>query len=141
MAAIGMADSPETWSKEANMIKRWYLHNNFSPEERYIIDNAMMNEGLRVLRETDKAIQFRAYSDWGRVTFWRPKSCLMENETERERKWREEREARFEKGLNYNESLVKFGKEKGIRGIRTGLRTATGIRKISEAGYDVPERE
>lgn len=136
-----MADSPETWSKEANMIKRWYLHNNFSPEERYIIDNAMMGEGLRVLRETDKAIQFRAYSDWGRVTFWCPKSCLMENETEWERKWREERGARFEKGLNYNESLVKFGKEKGIRGIRTGLRTATLIRKISEAGYDVPERE
>ena len=41
----------------------------------------------------------------------------------------------------YNESLVKFAKEKGIKGIRTGLRTATLIRKITEAGYEVPERE
>lgn len=123
------------------MIKRWYLHNNFSPGEIYVIDNAMMGEGLEILKETEKAVKFRAYSDWGRVTFWCPKSCLMENETEHEREWREEREAKFEKGLKYNESLVKFGKEKGIKGIRTGLKTATLIRKISEAGYEVPERE
>lgn len=123
------------------MIKRWYLHNNFSPGEIYVIDNAMMGEGLEILKETEKAVKFRAYSDWGRVTFWCPRSCLMENETEQEREWREEREARFEKGLKYNESLVKFAKEKGIKGIRTGLRTATLIRKITEAGHEVPERE
>lgn len=123
------------------MIKRWYLHNNFSQSEIFIIDTAMMGEGLEILRETEKAINFRAYSDWGRLTFWCPKSCLMENETGQEREWREEREARCEKGLKYNESLVKFAKEKGIKGIRTGLRTATLIRKITEAGYEVPERE
>lgn len=123
------------------MIKRWYLHNNFSPGEIYVIDNAMMGEGLEILKETEKAVKFRAYSDWGRVTFWCPRSCLMENETEQEREWREEREAKFEKGLKYNESLVKFGKEKGIKGIRAGLKTATLIRKISEAGYEVPKRE
>ena len=128
-------------ARRANLIKRWYLHNNFSPGEIYVIDNAMMGEGLEILKETEKAVKFRAYSDWGRVTFWCPKSCLMENETEQERKWMEDREAKFEKGLKYNESLVKFGKEKGIKGIRTGLKTATLIRKISEAGYEVPERE
>lgn len=120
------------------MIKRWYLHNNFSQSEIFIIGTAMMGEGLETLKETEKAINFRAYSDWGRLTFWRPKSCLMENETGQEREWREER---FEKGLKYNESLVKFAKEKGIKGIRTGLRTATLSRKITEAGYEVPERE
>ena len=71
------------------MIKRWYLHNNFSQSEIYIIDTAMMGEGLEILEETEKAINFRAYSDWGRLTFWCPKSCLMENETGQEREWRE----------------------------------------------------
>lgn len=53
---------------------------------------------------------------------------------------REEAAAKFERSLQYNESLVRYGKEKGVKGIRMGLKTATLIRKISEAGYDVPER-
>lgn len=122
------------------MIKSWFLYNNFEQSERYIIETAIMGDELEVIRETDKAVKFKAYSDWGNLTFWCPRSCLVGNETEQERKWGEEREEKFEKGLKYNESLVKFGKEKGIKGIRVGLKTATLIRKISEAGYDVPER-
>lgn len=47
---------------------------------------------------------------------------------------------RFESGLNYNATLVVFGKEKGIKGIRSGLKTAALIKKIAEAGFEVPAR-
>lgn len=122
------------------MIKRWFLEKNFTANERYIIECAIAGGEMEVLKETEKAIQFEADSDFGIFKFWCPKSCLIENETEQERQQREDRAARFQNGLNYNETLVRFAKENGLKGIRTGMKTVTLIKKISEAGLTVPAR-
>ncbi|MCI8483516.1 MAG: hypothetical protein HFH41_04165 [Lachnospiraceae bacterium] len=121
-------------------IKSWFLNRNFAQNERMIIEAADMGEELEVLKETEKAFFLQATSDWGSLKFWCPKSCFVENETEEERQWRIESVARFESNLNYNAVLVKFGKENGIKGIRNGLKTTTLIRKITDAGFEVPAR-
>lgn len=122
------------------IIKNWFLIKNFTQNERMIIEAADVGGELEVLKETEKAVFFQATSDWGTLRFWCPKSCLIENETERERQQKEECVVRFESGLNYNATLVVFGKEKGIKGIRSGLKTAALIKKIAEAGFEVPAR-
>ncbi len=119
-------------------IKDWFLNKNFNGNERYIINLAMIGGELHEVRQTEKAIQFRAESDFGNFTFWCPKSCI-ESEEEVEKR-RQEQAARFESGLNYNTTLVAFGKEKGVKGIRSGLKTATLIKKITEEGFEVPAR-
>lgn len=48
---------------------------------------------------------------------------------------------RMEAGLNYNEKLVAFAKENGIKGIRRGMKTQTLMRKITEAGLKIPARD
>lgn len=119
-------------------IKNWFLNKNFTQNERYIIECADMAGELEIIKETEKAVQFKADSDFGELKFWCPKSCLIENETEQEKQRRKEHAARFQSGLKYNETLVKFAKENGIKGIRNGLKTATLIKKITEAGFEIP---
>ena len=120
-------------------IKGWFLDKNFSQNERYIINLAMMGDELETLRETEKAVQLRADSDFGNLTFWCPKSCILKDgevDEEMVRKYQ-----RMEAGLNYNEKLVAFAKENGIKGIRRGMKTQTLMRKITEAGLKIPARD
>lgn len=120
--------------------KSWFLDKNFDQNERYIINLAVIGDEMEILKKTEKAIRFRAHSDFGNFDFWCPKSCLLQNETEKEKIQRIERENRINAGLNYNELLVNFAKEHGIKGVRTGLKTKTLIQKIVAAGYKIPER-
>lgn len=122
------------------IIKNWFLIKNFADHERYIIELADAGNEIEVIGETEKAVRFKAESDFGTLKFWCPKSCLTENETEQERRQREERTARFQSGLNYNETLVRFAKENGIKGVRNGMKTTTLIQRIRTAGLEVPAR-
>lgn len=120
-------------------IKGWFLDKNFTQNERYIINLAMNGDELETLRETEKAVQLRADSDFGSLTFWCPKSCILKDgkvDEEMVRKYQ-----RMEAGLNYNEKLVVFAKENGIKGIRRGMKTQTLMRKITEAGLTIPARD
>lgn len=121
-------------------IKAWFLNKNFTSNERTIIENADMGGELIVVRETEKAVNFKAVSDYGTLVFWCPKSCLTVNETEEERKINEEKSEKISSGLAYNELLVSYAKSKGIKGIRKGMKTVTLIQKIKSAGYEVPSR-
>lgn len=101
------------------MIKNWFLEKNFTQNERYIIECAVAGGELNILKETEKAVQFKASSDYGNFVFWCPKSCLTENETAEEKQHREEAVNRLENGLKYNEILVNFAKECGIKGMKS----------------------
>ncbi len=121
-------------------IKKWFLEKNFNQNQRYIINLSIISRELTVLSETEKALKFRANSDFGYIDFWCPKSCLAENVTEQEKKWEEERQNRIASGLDYNKKLVEFAKANGIKGIRTGMKTLTLKQKISAAGLAVPQK-
>ena len=118
-------------------IKGWFLDKNFSQNERYIINLAMNGDELETLKE--KAVQLRADSDFGTLTFWCPKSCILKDGEVDEQMIKKYQ--RMEAGLNYNEKLVAFAKENGIKGIRRGMKTQTLMRKITEAGLEIPARD
>lgn len=116
------------------MIKNWFLQKNFSQNERIIIETAIMSNELETLRETEKAIQFKALSDYGTLTFWCPKSCIL-------------KDGEIDKtlinqsnGFEYNKKLLAYAKENGVKGVRNGMKTTTLIKKIKEAGLEVLER-
>lgn len=115
-------------------IKSWFLSKNFNQNEQYIIKTAIMGGELSIERETEKAILFKANSDWGTLTFWCPKSCLVDSSEI------EELAPASMKGLEYNAMLVEYGKQHKIKGIRKGLKTNTLIKKIQESGLPVPGR-
>lgn len=115
-------------------IKSWFLSKNFNQNEQYIIKCAIIGGELSIERETEKAILFKANSDWGTLKFWCPKSCLIEASEI------EEIAPASSKGLEYNALLVEYGKQNKIKGIRKGLKTSTLLKKIREAGLPVPER-
>ena len=120
-------------------IKKWFLDKNFSQNERYVIQCAIMGGELEVLGETEKAIKFKANSDYGYLVFWCPKSCLSENMTEQEKRWEQERQNNIKSGLEYNSKLVEFAKKNGVKGVRVGMKTLTLKQKISAAGLAIPE--
>lgn len=74
-------------------IKTWFLEKNFSQDERYLI----VTGDLTVIKETEKAYQFRCESDYGTKTFWCPKSCTI-SESERRFATEEEMKEFKEKG-------------------------------------------
>ena len=88
------------------------------------------NEGL-VERETEKAylLSFEAFTMDGEedvtVTAWCPKSATMSPE---------EADAAADAHLSRYEALVKFAKENGIKGARKGMKAATLLTKIRQAG-------
>ena len=60
-------------------IKEWWIKKNYNQQEAYLINSA----DLEVLKETEKAVQIKASSDYGTLTFWCPKSCIEELEAEK----------------------------------------------------------
>lgn len=119
-------------------IKDWFLNKNLTANERYVVEMAQVNDELTVMKETEKAVQFQAVSDFGTIKFWCPKSCIM---TEGEVvKVVEEKNAKISAGLNYNETLLKLAKDNKVKGVRKGMKTVTLAAKLREAGVEVPER-
>lgn len=111
-------------------IKSWFLNQNFNENERYVV--SVGDEAIE--RETEKAYLIKWVSDYGTLTRWVPKSCIMsDEEIASECK-------RIISGIEYNEKLVIFAKENNIKGVRIGLKTKTLIKKIQDAGFEVPDR-
>lgn len=112
-------------------VKEWFLNKALNNNERFAF---RVGDGAFIARETEKAVLVKNMTDWGMVSFWCPKSCLLTKEDiEREEK-------AFENGLKYNESLVEYAKNNGVKGVRIGMRTNTLIEKIKNAGLEVPAR-
>ena len=114
-------------------IKDWFAEKNFTQSERYIIKLAIAGGDLHVIDQTEKALKFTAESDYGDFTFWCPKSCLMTKEDI------ENKTRALKKGLAYNLQLLEIAKENGLK-VRKGMKTLTLIKKLKEAGIDVPEK-
>lgn len=67
-------------------------------------------------------------------TRWVPKSAVMTpKEIEKADK---EQQLRFETGKAKYEKMVAFAKERGVKGVREGLRKETILKKLRQAGYD-----
>ncbi len=120
-------------------VKDWFINKIEVPSGWLVVGRK-----LDIMKETEKA--YLGYIETVRCDgeyetihkVWVPKSC-----TESEEEMLKHAEAmtiKFENGLKYNEMLVKFAKDNGIKGIRVGLRTATLEKKIREAGLEVPAR-
>lgn len=120
------------------MIKEWFLRKNFNQNEAYIINLAMISGEIGVVAETDKAYKLKAHSDFGTISFWVPKSCTISDEEAK--KEMELQMDKFNKGMEYNEKLVEFAKQNGIKGIRKGMKTSTLLSKINQAGLIAPQR-
>ena len=119
-------------------VKEWFLRKNLTSEQMYAY---RVGDGAYISKETEKAVLIKNDTDFGTVSFWCPKSCLMTKEdVEKEEERREKLNKACESGLAYNEKLVAFAKEHGVKGIRIGLRTQTLIDKIKKAGLEVPAR-
>ena len=107
------------WAESKNTkfygIKTWFLNKNFTQGQAQVIKEAELGGELVVASETEKAVKFVASSDFGRITFWCPKSCLI-TEVEINRT-----NERMNAGLNYNMTLVVFAKENGIKGFNERL--------------------
>lgn len=120
------------------MIKEWFLEKNFTSNERYVIELAEMNDELIAIKESDKAVYFKAVSDFGELKFWCPKSCIYTEEEAIEEM--QKKSSALKRGLSYNETLLALAKENGIKGVRKGMKTATLIKKLTSAGIDIPEK-
>lgn len=119
-------------------VKDWFLTKNLSEGERYAYS---VGDGAYIARETDKAVLIKNDTDFGTVSFWCPKSCLLtEEDFNKQKEVAEKWEKAMNDGLDYNEKLVIYAKENGVKGVRVGLRTATLIDKIQKAGLEVPAR-
>lgn len=113
------------------IIKDWFLN-------KLQENNAFFSSEAEIIKETEKAYFLDMEgqtADGEHDVFkkaWVPKSCTM---TPEEAKAEREAEIkRFEEGKAAYEKMVAWAKEKGIKGVRIGLRKATILRKIKEAG-------
>lgn len=112
--------------KEVVALKTWFINKNFSHHEAY----ALKVSDFQIIKETAKAYRLKAVSDYGNLYIWAPKSvCLNSEQYEAEMI---KAEKAFEKGLEYNRSLLAQAKALGIKGVRKGMRTKTLERKIAE---------
>lgn len=55
-------------------VKQWFMNKNFSLNEQFIAENSYQND---VVKETEKAVQIKFSSDYGKMVKWVPKSCLQ----------------------------------------------------------------
>ncbi|MDR1853469.1 MAG: hypothetical protein LBR05_00990 [Azoarcus sp.] len=61
-------------------IKDWFLSKKLremTEGEAYAVRLAVAGQELSIKKETEKAVLIRAASDFGAVTFWCPKSCIV----------------------------------------------------------------
>lgn len=121
-------------------IKQWFW-NKIEKDYgwNYILDGIHT-----VIKETEKAVmlEIEAYTLDGEYeavkNIWVPKKCtLTEEEYELEEKQQEEK---MQSGLNYNQKLINFCKENGIKGVRKMMKTKTLLEKIEKAGLVAPAR-
>lgn len=119
------AKTPQT---HYTAIKSWFINKNFDQNERYIYDI----EPFQIKRETEKALQLKWISEFGVMTKWVPKSCMVSQE---------EAEMEFEQAaerFNKYQQLIAWAKANEVKGVRNRMKKATVIVKIQQAGLAVP---
>lgn len=57
-------------------IKNWFMEQEFTRDERYAIS---VTDQYEVLKESEKAIQVRWNTEFGKITRWIPKSVIIED--------------------------------------------------------------
>lgn len=127
-------------------IEDWFLWKAFADKtkrERKIAQNcdfALINQ------ETEKAclVMFvrstPAMVD--SVEIWVPKSVMGKaQKSEAAQRVEKEKAEQFEVGCSRYEKVLSFAKEHKIKGVRSGLRLETLLKKISEAGLVFEEKE
>lgn len=103
-------------------IKSWFLEKNFDSNSKYGIETSE----LAIIKETEKAVQITTRnSDFGNITFWCPKSCLM---TEADY---EVAEKSFEKSCDRFEQLKEFAKSLGIK-VTARMKKKTILRNMCQ---------
>lgn len=126
-------------------IKQWWIEKGIENwNVATVVDLANREDSIGIVNETEKAYRVVCSSDYGTVTIWVPKSCTMtEEEWEAEQAAEMERSRRYfqrmEEGRERLEKLIAWAKEQGVKGVRIGLRKATVLKKIEEAGLVAPE--
>lgn len=108
-------------------IKEWFLIKNFNDNERY----AMSVSDITIERETEKAYLLKFESDFGTVTKWIPKSCIVTEEEEKEI------ESKIEDGFNKYEKLIAWAKGNGIK-VRNRMKKSTVVSIIKKSGFEIP---
>lgn len=109
-------------------VKSWFITKNFDQNERYIYEV----EAFEVVRETEKALLLKWVSDFGVMSKWVPKSCMVTQE---------DAEKEFEqaaKRFNKYQQLIAWAKANDVKGVRNRMKKATVIVKIQQAGLVVP---
>lgn len=114
-------------------LKAWFeekFYTGLTEQERYCLQIADNPDG-EVVKETEKAVCLQFVCDFGKKSFWFPKSVFMSDEekAEADAKAQTERNARYER----YENLVKFAKENGLT-VRNKMKASTILAKIKEAG-------
>ena len=61
-------------------VKEWFINKNFNQNERYGISVA---DRSYIERETWKAVLVRWETEFGNITSWVPKSCLLTRKKEK----------------------------------------------------------
>lgn len=113
-------------------IKDWKMN-----EIKRNFNGGYLEEINGIVRETEKAVCMSIV--WGYTSnltrtenVWVPKSALMTDE-----EYAAENAAaqkRYDDGCDRYQKIVDFCKANGVKGARTGLKTATLMQKIKEAG-------
>jgi hypothetical protein len=109
-------------------IKEWFLVKNYSQNERYAISVAHAT----IEKESEKAIFVKFESEFGNIKSWIPKSCIMTDE-----EIKAEIEVKKEI-INKYESLIQWSKDNGVKGVRKMMKKSTLLKKIKDAGLEVP---
>ena len=61
-------------------IKKWFLEKNFTDTKSTAIKHALVKKDVSIVGESVKAYHFIAYTTYGNIDFWCPKSCVMSEE-------------------------------------------------------------
>lgn len=115
-------------------VKDWFLAKNLNSDQQFIVRVA---DDMWVMKETEKAVLLIADSDYGKVQFWCPKSCVISDEEYEEQIKAEI--ARVEAGGKKLAKLIEWAKEQGVKGVRKGMRKVTVLAKIEAAGLVAPQ--
>ena len=115
-------------------IKNWFVEKNFSSQELLAITGCEPS----VERETDKALLLSWDTDYGKISRWVPKSCILTEADLASENTPDKCAARLQKIQSINENyqaLINLCKLHGISA-RKGMRAATMREKLKSVGVD-----
>lgn len=112
-----------------NGFKAWFTVNDLTEQQRYVLS---VSDAPILVSETEKAVKLMFESDYGKTYIWAPKSALISDaDVQAEEK---RREASFDKYAK----LIIWAKAAGVKGVRNRMKKTTVVRKIADAGLQVP---